>query len=177
MVKKMLKLLSYFIFFIFMLILFVPKNSIWYFAEKSLKQYEIVISNESLEDSFTTLNVNNLEISAKTVDAGTIKELDFTLLLIYNKLLFTDIELSSLVESYLPSKIEKLEISYTLFNPLFVEAEGSGEFGTTKMKFNLQTRELIVSLHPSKKMFSSYKNSLKQFKKSETGEYIYAKTF
>ncbi len=177
MVKKLLKFLSYSLFFIFALILFVPKNSIYYFAEENLKQFDLVISNESLEDNFTTLKVKNLEISAKSIDAGVVEELDLTLLLVYNKLLFTNIELSSLVESYLPSKIENLEISYTLLNPLFVEGKSKGVFGDAHMFFNLQTRELSVSLHPSKKMFSSYRNSLKYFKKSATGEYVYAKTF
>jgi len=177
MVKKLLKFLSYSLFFIFALILFTPKNSIYYFAEENLKKFDLVISNESLEDDFTTLKVKNLEISAKSIDAGVVEELDLTLLVVYNKLLFTNVELSSLVESYLPSKIENLEIFYTLFNPLFVEAKSNGAFGDARVLFNLQTQELSIYLHPSKKMFSSYRNSLKYFKKSETGEYVYAKTF
>jgi hypothetical protein len=46
-----------------------------------------------------------------------IEEFDITLALLYNKIYIKNIALSSLVKSYLPSKLEYVAISYTLINP------------------------------------------------------------
>ena len=177
MVKKMIKFFGYTLFFIGTLIFFMPKNSLYFFAEENLKQFDVIISKESLSDKFLSLNVKNMEISAKAIDAGVIEELDITLLLAYNKLEFKNIQLSSLVESYLPSKISQIVVTYSVINPLVIYGRGVGEFGEANLVFHIDTRELVVSLKPSKKMFSHYRNSLAKFKKSETGEYVYAKSF
>jgi hypothetical protein len=177
MIKTLMKFFSYTLFFIFALTLFIPKNSIYYFAEKNLKEFDVIISNESLEDTLLTLKVKNPRITLKAIEAASIEELDITLALLYNKIYIKNIALSSLVKSYLPSKLEYVAISYTLINPFVVYADALGEFGDARVEFNLKTRALQIFLHPSKKMFSHYKNSLKEFKKSETGEYVYAKNF
>jgi hypothetical protein len=98
-------------------------------------------------------------------------------LLAYNSVKLTNIKLSSLVESYLPSKIDSLNITYTIFNPLYITADGVGEFGEASAEVNLLDRNASVVLKPSKVMFTKYKKSLRMFKKSKNGEYVYAKTF
>jgi hypothetical protein len=174
---KFLKFFSYLLFFIFALILFVPKSNVYYFAEKNLKKVDVIISQETIQENFLSLSLKNLKVNVKAIDAGLIKGLDITLLGVYNKILISDIELSSVVEAYLPSKIEKIETTYTLLDPLVVHVLGNGLFGESSITFNLKTRELLVSLKPSKLMFSKYRKSLNKFKKSKNGEYIYAKSF
>ena len=177
MVKKMAKFFAYTLFFIFALVAFSPKSSIYYFGEQNLKKFGVVISNETLNENLLSLNIQNLDISAKEIDTAIIKEADITLLLVYNAVSLRDIELSSLVESYLPSKIDSLDIKHTIINPLNISAEGFGKFGEASANISLKERSVEVTLKPSKKMFSKYKKTLKMFKKSEDGEYVYAKTF
>lgn len=177
MVKKIAKFFAYTLFFVFALVAFSPKSSVFYFGELQLQKFGVVISNESLNENLFSLNIQNLDISTKEIDTATIEEADITLLLIYNSVNLSDIQLSTLVESYLPSKIDSLDISYTLLNPLYVTAEGIGEFGEASANFSLKDRSIEVRLKPSKIMFSKYKKTLKMLKKSENGEYIYAKNF
>ena len=177
MVKKIAKFFAYTLFFIFALVAFSPKSSVYYFAEHNLKKFGVVVSNETLNEKLLSLNIQNLEISAKEIDTAIIKEADITLLLVYNSVSLSDVKLSSLVETYLPSKIDSLDVTYTILNPLYVTAEGFGEFGEASVNVSLKERSLEVTLKPSKKMFAKYKKTLKTFKKSENGEYVYAKTF
>ena len=177
MVKKLMKFFAYFFFFIGALAVFIPKSSVYYFLEQNIKQFEVVISNETLNSSIVSLNIENLEVSAKGIDSALIEEADITLLLFYNKLHFTNIKLSSIVEAYLPSKINNLEITYTLFNPLVVSVNAAGGFGDASGTLNIMERAVNITLKPSKKMLKRYKKSMRMLKKSENGEYVYAKTF
>ena len=57
MVKKFLKFIGYFLFFIFMLIFFSPKENLYYLAEKELAKKSILISKESIKDSGFSFNI------------------------------------------------------------------------------------------------------------------------
>lgn len=177
MVKKVLKFLSFTLFFLMALMIFIPKESVYYFAEKQMKAFDVVVSNEKLTENIFSLHIKNLEISAKGVDSAVIQEADIKLLLMYNSLNFEKIQLSSVVEAYAPSNIEHIELQYTLVNPLNVIVNAKGDFGEAHASFNLLKRAANVVLKPSKRMLSNYRRTLHFFKKSQNGEYVYAKTF
>lgn len=177
MVKKLLRFLAYTLLFIFALIVFIPKSSIYYLLEENMKKFDIVISKETLEESIFSLKVQDMEISAKAIESGVVDEAEITLLFFYNSIHFSGIKLSSLVEAYLPSKVESLDISYSVFNPLKVSINGSGEFGQMSGVLNLNERDINITLEPSNIMLKRYKKSMIMLKKSKDGAYTYAKSF
>ncbi len=177
MVKKFLKFLAYFFFFIFALIVFVPKESLYYLAEAQGKKFDVIVSNETLHEHTFWLGISNLELSAKEIQSAVIEEVDIKILLVYNSISVKNIQLSSLVDAYLPSKIDTLDIHYSIFSPLSIKAEGEGDFGEVKASFDILKRELQVVLKPTNRMLKTHKKSLGMFTKSKTGEYLYAKTF
>lgn len=173
--KKIAKFFAYTLFFIFALIAFIPKASVYYLAEENLKKFDVVISKESLVESLFSLDVENLDISAKGVESAYIKSVRFTFLGLYNGVTFKQIKLSSIVEAYLPSKIKLVNIEYSLLHPLSVEIGSLGEFGSLNARFDLVELKLNATLKPSKLMLKKYRSSLRFFKKSQEGEYVYAK--
>ncbi len=177
MVKKLSKILAYMLFFIFMLMVFIPKTSLYYLVEEKMKNFDIVISGEKLIEHIFWLEIQDLELSTKAIESASIKEVNIKIFFFYNTLHFSNIQLSSLVEVYLPSKVEELEVRYTIFNPLSIQIEGSGEFGEVDASFDILDRNLSVRLHPSNMMLKRYKKSMKMFKKSQEGAYVYAKSF
>lgn len=177
MVKKLLRFFAYTLFFIVALILFTPKSSIYYLLEQNLKKFNVVISKEQLKESPLSLNITNANISINAIDSAIINECDITLLLFYNKLLFSNIKLSSIVETYLPSKISSLEIDYSVLHPFILKANAEGDFGEVSTVLYFLDKSASVILKPSKNMVSNYKNSLRYFKKNKKGEYTYAKSF
>jgi len=177
MVKKLTKIFAYFLFFLFALALFMPKESFYFLLEENLKKFDVIISNEELSSDIDSLSIENLEVTTKGIESAVVNKADIKLLFLYNSLVLEGIELSSLVEVYIPSKIAELSVSYTLLNPLFIELSGVGEFGEFEGGFNLQSRALELQMQPSKKMMRKYKKTMRLLKKSENGEYVYAKTF
>ncbi|MEA2073469.1 MAG: hypothetical protein U9O86_07780 [Campylobacterota bacterium] len=177
MVKKLLIFFAFSLFFVLALVAFTPKKSFYFLVEKNLKKFDVVISNETLGDRFLTLNIENLELSTKGVESAIVAEADVTLLLFYNSLTLNDLSLSSLVETYVPSKIDRVELTYSILNPLVVSASAEGDFGDAEVAFNILDRELSAVVKPSKVMLSKYKKTIRMMKKDEDGEYVYAKTF
>jgi len=177
MVKKILKFLLFFFFFIFALIAFMPKESFYFLLEKELKEFEIVISNEALHENLFSLNVQNLELNTKGIESAVARNAEITLLLFYNSIDLEDVQISSLIDAYAPSKVDTLEISYTILNPLVVYAKASGDFGEAKITFEFLERKLQAIVKPSKVMLTQYQKSMRMLQKDENGEYVYAKTF
>lgn len=173
--KKIAKFFAYTLFFIFALMAFIPKASVYYLAEENLKKFDVVISKESLVESLFSLDVENLDISAKGVESAYVKNVSFTFLGLYNGVAFKEIKLSSIVEAYLPSKIKLVTIEYSLLHPLSIEIDSLGEFGMLNASFDLVQLKLNATLKPSKLMLKKYRSSLRFFKKSQDGEYVYAK--
>ena len=177
MVKKTAKFFSYFLFFILALVVFIPKSSLYYFMEQELETFNIIVSNETLKENLLTLALKDADISIKRVESAKIETTTLTLLVFYNHISFKNIQLSTLIEAYAPSKIREIQLKYEIWNPFFITMQGTGDFGSCVAKFNLQTKTMQVKFAPSKLMLEKYKNSLHYFKKSNTGEYVYAKNF
>jgi len=175
MVKRVLKFIAYLLFFLLALIVFLPKESLYYLAENQIKQFDIIVSNESVKEQVLSLKIENLELSLKGIESATMESMDIELLLLYNVIEIKNISLSSVVDDYLPSRIERAKLFYTPFNPFILKATGEGEFGSFHASFNIVERNVTLILLPTKMMQKKYKKLLKQFKKSKTGEYIYAK--
>ena len=155
--------------------LFVPKSSLYYLAEENLKKFDVVVSKETLRDSLFSLNVENLDVSTKGIESAKIDSVELTFLGVYNSVKVKEIELSSIVEAYFPSKIKSLDLEYSFLHPLTVHADSVGKFGEISATFNLLDLELNATLKPSQLMLKKYRRSLHFFKKSKEGEYLYAK--
>ncbi len=177
MVKKLLILIAYFMFFVSALIYFTPKISIYNYAEKELLNYDVIISNETLEDSGLSLNIVDADIYVKSIQSANIKELDIMLLAIYNSVSLENITLSNAAASFVPLNIEYVNIHHSIFNPLNVYAHASGEFGEVDATFNVTEMSLKLTLIPSDQMSKNYKNTMRQLSKNEDGSYSYDKSF
>jgi hypothetical protein len=177
MVRKSLKFFAFLLFFIFALIAFMPKKSFYFLLEKELQNFEFVISNERLHEKLFSLEIENLELTTKGIDSAVVQSAEITLFGLYNCVILEDIQVSSLIDTYAPSKIESLELSYTLLNPLEIRASAQGDFGEAEISFTLLESELQAVVKPSKLMQTKYKKTMRMLKKDENGEYVYAKTF
>ncbi|MBU1927971.1 hypothetical protein KKG77_03115 [bacterium] len=177
MVKRFLRFFAYLAFFVVALIFFAPKLGMYYFLENELKAYDVIISGETLKDEGVSLNIKDGQIFVKSIESASIEECDVTLLLFYNAINATEITLSQSAKSFVPLKVQELKLSYTLFNPLHIKAYAVGEFGSAQAQVNILDRTIHVDLQASEMMSKGYKNSLREFKKSEDGGFTYDKTF
>jgi hypothetical protein len=145
--------------------------------EKYIKNYDVVISNEKLQEKFFDLNIKNMNVSVKEIDSAKIENGDIILSLLYNKIELDKIKLSSMAEAVFPINIEKIYAVYTIFNPIQINGKANGDFGKADIKISLLDRKVIVILHPSKIIYSKYRAILREFKKLKNGEYKYEESF
>jgi len=174
---KLFRFFLYVLFFILALMYFMPKQSIYYFAETELQKYNVVVSHETVNDSGLSLEVSNLDIYAQGIKSATIQELDISLFGLYNSINAKDIKLESVVESMLPLDINEVRVTYSILDPVNVKLESEGAFGSIDGKANIIDRKVVLLLKPSKLMLRKYRTTLRNFKKLKSGEYEYDQNF
>ena len=174
---KTLKFFGYMVFFVLALMYFTPKVALYYFAENQLKHYGIIITDESVKDKGFTLSLEDAVVTIKAIESAKIKDINIALFALYNNLSIKDITLASTAASFVPTDVDVVDISYSIFNPLNIIATSKGGFGEAQAKVDLLERKLMVKLKPSKIMVKKYRSTLRNLKKSKEGGYEYAKTF
>ncbi len=174
---KIAKFFAYLSFFILALMYFTPKISIYYFLESQLKNYDVIISSETLADNGFSLNIKSANVIVKTIESATVENLNILILGLYNSVEVENIELSSVAASMIPTKVSTLTIKHQLYDPLHINVNAVGEFGEVKVLLNILERSLHLELIPSTLMKKEYKNTLQNLEKSENGEFTYDKTF
>lgn len=174
---KFLKFLAYTLFFIFALILFIPKVSLYYYAEQKLAENKIIFSNETAVDSGFSLKLNHANLSYNAIESASVESIEVKLLLLYNSLSAENIELSSIASSFVPLHIEAIDVRYTILNPLNIIAHARGEFGKARASLNILDKNVTILLTPSALMLNKYKKILQNFRKNPNGEYEYVKNF
>lgn len=174
---KILKLFAYILFFALALIYFIPKVSLYYYAEKELLQEKIILSGEESVDSGFWLQLHHATLSYDSIQSANIQSINMKMFLLYNSISVKNIELSSMASSFVPLNVESVDITYTIFNPLKIVAKASGEFGEANAEVNILDRNITIVLRASELMKKKYKSTLRNLYKNEDGEYEYDKVF
>ena len=177
MVKKLALFFAYVLFFILALMYFTPKSNLYFALENELKKHDVIISNESVIDNGFSLELQNAQLFFKSIKSADIEVVNIKIFGIYNSLSMSGIRLSQTLSSFTPLKIDEVIISHSIFNPINIKLYELGENGEAKGSFNLLDMALHIVFEPSKMMLKEHKNSLREFKKSEDGGYVYDKTF
>lgn len=175
--KKLRSFLIYFLLLIVSIIIFLPKESLYFLLEKEMKKYEIIISGEKVSDKPFTLSISDGDLFYKQIESANFKNVSISSFIIYNKISVEDIKISSTFADILPTEIEKIQIIYSIFDPLNIKADSSGDFGVAYATASILDRKVTLHLEPSKILTSRYAKLLNMMKKDETGGYIYEYNF
>lgn len=175
--KKLLTFILYILFFFAMLMFFLPKQNLYYAAEKELQNYGIILSGERLHPHLASLQINDATLYAQGIESATINQIQISFFGLYNTIEMHDITLSKALKSFFPKKIEHLQLRYTLMHPLSVLADARGSFGEATLHFDLQSSHLVLELQPSVMMKQRFANTLKELHKNSKGGYTYEQTF
>jgi len=144
--------------------LFAPKVELYYLLEKSLKEKNIIISNETITDTWYGLKIENADIyvaGAKIANTDTIK-LDF--FFFYNTLKVNEIKMDKSLSNIAPKIVNQLIATYSILNPLKIKIKGEGSFGILDGEVALLDRKVEI-LFPVPKELKTIKKFLKKDKK------------
>ena len=175
--KKLLIYILYLFFFVAILMVFLPKQSLYFAAERELQNNGIILSGESLTSHLASLQVDDATLYTKGIESAHIGTMQIKLLGLYNSIELHNITLSKAVESFFPKKIEYVQLRYTIADPLHIVADAHGGFGEAHIVFDLRASHLRIDVQPSQKMKREFANTLRELRKNTKGGYSYEQTF
>jgi hypothetical protein len=177
-VKKVAKFIAYVFFFLAMVIFFTPKTNLYYKAEQFLQNYKVTVGAESVKDNGFSLDVSDSVIYAVDgIESAKVDNISIMILGLYNSVSVENIVLASAAANFVPTKVDHLEATLSIINPINIALSGYGDFGEMFGSVNLKERHLSITLEPSKLMKQRFRNTMKMLKKSETGAYVYEYSF
>ena len=156
--------------------LFLPKESIYYFAEKKLLENKVILSNETTKEKLFGLDVLNTQVYYENINIASVKNIEIETFLFYTKIKVNNIELTKSFENILPNSINHIEIKHSIleFDKIYINANGS--FGELIGFIDILNRNITLELIASNNMKNSYSKLLKSMKLKD-GKYYYEYKF
>ena len=172
---KIIKYALICLFFIYSVVFFAPKASLYYLAEKELAKHEIFLSDEKIYQKPYELLLENIKVLFEEIVIGEIKTVDAKVYLAYNAFSIKEAKLVSNSFKLFPKKLDSLDIVYSLKDPLHVNINSMSDLGEITGAYDLKTQTLQLILKPKKRATAQYQEILKNFKAMKGGLYSYEK--
>lgn len=174
--KRILKALIYVIFFIFISMLLLPKQELFYFLEKKLEEKNIVISNEQFENKVLGFDLKYSDIYFEQINVANVEKLSIDTYLFYNQVSIKNVRLLDSFKSMFPTPLTNIYLTYSILDYENIQIKADGIFGKLYGSINLFDRKAIVYLEATSSMKNSYSNVLRQMKFKD-GRYVYEYKF
>ena len=153
----------------FALLIFMPKEELYFTLEKELAKQDIEINEKKIEEGTFSLNLIEATIYVKGIKIARVEKVNIFTLLFYTNINLKSLILDESLKSFAPEKIDVANISYSIFTPFNVSIEAEGSFGILKGSINLNERNLRIDFLDTTKDINSIKSNLK---KDEKGLYF-----
>jgi len=163
---------GFLLFFIFMWLL-APKQELYYLLEKKLKENDIILSNETVTDTWFGLKIKNADVYVKGIKMANTSNLQLNIFFFYNTLNVENIKIDESLQAMAPKSIDELNVKYSLLNPLNVTIDGLGSFGTASGTVALKAKQVHIDFLVAKDI-----QTIKKFlKKDKTGGWYYETSY
>ncbi len=175
-IKKLLRLLLWALIFLYLAVALLPKEALFYQAERALEPMHIFINEKEVSDRLFSVTLEDATLLYQDVEAATAEGITLTTLLVYNSLSVTPFRINEDLAGFIPPGIEKLRITHHLFMPHRIRIEAAGDFGTAIGYADLLERRLRIDITFSSLVNRDYPALLKMVRKDTEG-YYYEYTF
>lgn len=159
-----------------LLIIFLPKINLYYAAEKMMAKQSVYISDENLKDKGISFHIENASLLFEKLPLAQVEEISLRPWILYNNVTVDTIRLNEGFADFLPSEIDKIQLSYWVFNPLHLKINGQSKESLFYGDIDLLKRTLRVHLRPDTASEKQYKSMLSKLTPEEGG-YLYEYKF
>ena len=175
--KRLGKLLIYSVIFILMVVFFTPKTQLYYALESKLDEKNIIISDETLNDSGFYFSLSGGSLHYDGLKIADLSSMQFTPLILFNRISVESFTFDQAIAQFINGDIEKAYIQYSIIDPLHVILKAEGSFGQMNRSFAFMDKHLSLDLNASSSLIKSRSPLLKKLKKTKEGLYTYESTF
>jgi hypothetical protein len=145
------------------LIVFMPKEELYFSLEKVLAKQGIEINEAQISEGWFTLKLHELTVYAKGIKMANIQDVECFTLLFYTHIMVNGVTVDKALKSMLPTKIETLQLTHSVLSPLQVQIEGKGSFGVATGTIDLTARKIHIEFEKSAKL-GTFRSQLKHGK-------------
>ncbi len=131
-------------------LIFMPKQELYYMLEKELEKKDIKINEKSIDEGLFSLTINEADVYAKGIKLASVEKLNFFSLLFYTKVEFKNLVLDDSLKSMAPTQTDAATISHAIWNPLYIGIDAQGSFGELKGAVSLDDKTLRLDFNESK---------------------------
>ena len=149
---------------IFGLIVFMPRDNLYYTLQKYLSKENIYINSDI--DSSININLKKGTVYYNGMDLVTFNKVIISPFIFFNK-----IEADNIKIKFQDLKITKIDVIYSIINPLKVYIKGSSNFGEINGYIDLVKRKIKIYI------LNLNNNFLKNFLKKDKKGYFYYVSF
>ncbi|HHD79221.1 MAG TPA: hypothetical protein ENK98_06270 [Epsilonproteobacteria bacterium] len=148
----------------FALLVFMPKQMLYYKLEQELANNAIKINEKSMDEGIFSFTVHQADVYAKGIKLASVEKIHFFTLLFYTKVTLEELTLDDSLKSMAPTYTKEATATYALWNPLYIGVEAKGSFGGLQGMAKLADKTLRLDFNESKGI-EMLKPKLKQDKK------------
>ena len=134
----------------FGLLLFMPKQELYYKLEKELEKKAVKINEKSIDEGLFSLTISGADVYAKGIKLATIEKLSFFTLLFYTNVEVENLMLDDSLKEVAPTKTDTLSISHALWNPIHININAQGSFGGLNGDVAFAEKTLRLDFNDSK---------------------------
>ena len=104
----------YILYLFLIVVVFIPKEKIYYTFESMLSQKHIYISGETVTDYFFYLDADNAHVILDHLDLASIEQIHLSAWIFVNRLTISNVVVSPQYQTFFPGKIDEMVVSYSL---------------------------------------------------------------
>ena len=146
------------------LLVFMPKQELYYKLEEILEKQSIVINEKQKDEGLFSLTLHQVDVYVKGIKLATIEKVDFFTLLFYSSVTCEDVILDDSLKMMVPTQITTVKATHNILFPLNINLNAQGPFGNAEGSVDLSNRSVRLDFNESKGI-EMLKPSLKQDEK------------
>ncbi|MEA3314815.1 MAG: hypothetical protein U9Q30_03015 [Campylobacterota bacterium] len=166
--KFIFKFFIYIIFFIYMLLIFLPKENLYYFGLEKLKSQKVELTQDNIIDNHIGLLLNSINIKYEGIDISNIDKINLSTYLFSSSLNIDNIKVDSSFNKFAPESIKFIKVNHSIIDPTNIIIKSEFKLGRCDGVINLLTRTIKLNLVVSNKFKSKYRYIVKLLKKDKS---------
>ena len=136
----------------FALLVFMPKQALYYKLEEELAKNEIKINEKAIEEGLFSLTLKQASVYIKGIKIATIEELTLFTLLFYTKVELDSLLLDDSLKAMAPQQTDKAVLSHSILSPLEASVNAEGSFGDIEGSIDLKERNIHINFTETKEI-------------------------
>ncbi len=145
----------------FSLLLFMPKEALYYQLEQRLATEGIEINEEAIAVGAFSLTLKGVAIYVKGIEVATVEQIELFSLLFYSRLTIESLRVDDTLKAMVPQETYHATVYHSLLLPLEIRLDANGSFGTLTGHVDISHHKVRIDF-PEVKSLGVLRTQLKQ---------------